>query len=417
MDILQPIVGVALMLSFAYLISESRQTVAWKWVASGIAVQFVLALLLLKIPVLQHAFSFFNDVVLVLDTATQAGTSFVFGYLGGGDLPFVETHPGASFILAFKALPIVLLMSALSALLYYWRILPWVITALSQLFIKTLRLGGALSFGAAANVFLGMVESPLLLKPYLNKLSRGELFALMSCGMATVAGTVLLLYATILAPVVPDALGHIIVASILSIPAALTIARIMVPWHEQNDVAENNNVAFKSEHRSAMEALTTGTLSGVPLLINIIALLIVLVALVTLCNEILALFPSVYGESLTLQRMLGWCFAPIAWLIGIPWSETFTAGSLLGTKVILNEFIAYLNMAQLSEGELSVRSTTILTYALCGFANIGSLGIMIGGLTTLVPERKHEVIQLGAKTIVAGMMATLMTGAVVAILL
>jgi len=340
----------------------------------------------------------------------------VFGYLGGGPLPFEVTQPGASFVLAFRALPLILVVSALSALLFYWRVLPVIVRALSWLLQRSLGVGGAVGLGAAANVFVGMVEAPLLIRPFMARLSRGELFAVMTCGMATIAGTVLALYAAILGPVLPDALGHLLIASILSAPPAITVARLMVPDPAPPTPAGLDAEACRAGASSAMDAVTRGSLDGVKLLINVTAMLIVLVALVHLCNQLLALLPQVAGAELTLQRAFGWAFAPLAWLMGLPWGEAVTGGALIGTKTVLNELIAYLDLAALPDGALTPRSRLILTYALCGFANFASLGIMIGGLATLVPERRGEVVALGLKSLVAGTLATCMTGAVVGLL-
>ena len=336
----------------------------------------------------------------------------VFGYLGGGDLPFAEKFPGASFILAFRALPLILVISALSALLFYWKILPIVVQAFSWSLQKTMGLGGAEGLGVSANIFVGMVESPLFIRPYLKDMTRSELFTLMTTGMATIAGTVMVLYASILSNVIPDIMGHILTASIISVPAAITISKIMVP--ETGQLTSGEMTAPETA-LSAMDAITKGTIQGVKLLINIIAMLIVLVALVHLVNLILGLLPEIGGQPVTLQRLLGLAMAPVVWLMGIPWEEAPVAGALMGTKTILNELLAYLDMSRLAKGALSHKSMVIMTYAMCGFANPGSLGIMIGGMGTMAPERRDEIVALGFRSIVAGTLATCMTGAVVGI--
>jgi CNT family concentrative nucleoside transporter len=259
-----------------------------------------------------------------------------------------------------------------------------------------------------------MVESPLLIRPYLKDMTRSELFTIMTCGMATIAGTVMVLYATILSKSIPDVMGHILTASIISVPAAITISKIMVP-----ETAKTTPGELKSpeEAMSFMDAITRGTIQGIELLINIVAMLIVLVALVYLVNLILDLLPNVGGQPITLQKILGYIMAPVVWLMGVPCKETLTAGSLMGTKTILNELIAYIDMSNLPQGALSPKSLLIMTYAMCGFANPGSLGIMIGGMGTMAPERRDEIIALGFRSIVAGTLATCMTGAVVGMLL
>lgn len=410
---LQSLFGLFVIIALTLLLSENRRLIPWKTVIIGLVLQLVLALLFLKVPFTQSLFAGLNQVVLLLDQATTAGTTFLFGYLGGGEYPFAVTDQTRTFILAFKALPLVIVVSALSSLLFYWRILPWFVQQLARLLTRSMGIGGALGLGAAANIFVGMIEAPLFIRPYLAKLSRAELFALMTTGMATIAGTMMVLYATILSGVREDALGQILSASVISVPAALIIALILVPATSRQTA---DDVAVRSEATGAMDAVTQGTLDGVKLLINIIAMLIVFVALVTLLNLLLAMLPDIAGEPVTLQRILGVIFAPLVWLMGIPASEALSAGALMGIKTILNEFLAYLNLAALPAHTLSPRSQLIMIYALCGFANFGSLGIMLGGLGTLVPERRAEIARLGMKSILAGTFATMMTGAYVGIL-
>jgi len=391
------------LLAIAWIASEQRARVPWRAIVSGLGLQLLLAVLLLKIDFFRNAFLIINDALSVLEKATLAGTGLVFGYLGGGAAPFAVTSQSSVFVLAFRALPLVLVISALSALLFYWRIIPAVVKAISFLLVKTMRVGGVVGLSTAANVFVGMVEAPLFVKPYLARVSRGELFAIMVGGMASIAGTVLFLYGSILGPVVPGAVVHLLIASILSAPAALVVAFLMVPPEE----TMQGKVVLESEATSSIDALTRGTLDGAQLLLNIVAMLIVFVALVALVNLVIAPY--------TLQGMLGWALAPLAWLAGIPWSEAQAAGSLLGTKTVINELVAYLDLAK--ETTLSNRSRLLMTYALCGFANFGSLGIMIGGLGTMCPERRAEIVGLGLKSIIAGTLATCLTAATVALIL
>lgn len=413
MSILQSAVGLLIFLSIAWLLSEQRRRVPWRTVLAGLALQLALAVVLVKLPLSRHLFLIANDIMLSLERATAAGTSFVFGYLGGAPLPFQQSYIGTSFILAFRALPLVLVISALSALLFYWRVLPVIVQGCSRALQRTMGIGGAVGIGAAANVFVGMVEAPLFVRPYLRETSRGELFMIMTCGMATIAGTVMVLYATILQSVIPDAMGHLLVASIISAPAAIIIAALMVP--PEGDTTAGTVVPPQAAE-SSMDAITKGTLQGVGLLLNIVAMLIVLVALVSLLNQILGLLPALGGEAITLQRALGYLLAPLVWLMGVPINETLTAGALMGTKTVLNELIAYTELAHLPPEALSERSRLILTYAMCGFANPGSVGIMVGGLGTMVPERRGDIVALGLKSIIAGTLATSMTGAVIGIL-
>jgi len=409
----QGLVGLVGIVALAWGISERRGAVPWRYVGVGLALQLVIALILLKLPYVQYAFIALNFAVQALQDATREGASFVFGYLAGGPAPFEIIEPNNMFILAFRALPLILVVSALSAILFHWRILPAIVDGVGWALRRSMGVGGALAVGSAANIFVGMVEAPLLIRPYLKRITRAELFALMTMGMATIAGTVMVIYATVLETVIPNAMGHIVTASLISAPAALAIAALMVP-----ERAEPTAGGLDEEDPAAgtMDALVRGTGSGIQLLLNVTAMLIVLVALVALVNIVLGLAPNVAGEAITVQRIFGWMFAPVAWAIGVPWVEAAEAGRLLGTKVALNEFIAYLDMAALPPDALSDRSRLILVYALCGFANFGSLGIMVGGLATMVPERRSEIAGLGMKSILSGFLATCMTGAWVGLL-
>jgi CNT family concentrative nucleoside transporter len=410
MDALHSLAGLAMLVALSWAISEQRGGVHWRLVASGIGLMVILAGLLLKVPILRDAVFSLNGALNVLETATQAGTGFAFGYLGGASPPFAEVNPQFSYVLAFRALPLVLVVSALSALLFYWRILPLVVKAFAWMLERTMGLGGAVGLSAAANVFVGMVEAPLVIKPYLARLSRSELFMVMVCGMATIAGTVMALYGAILGPVVPDAIGHILIASIVSTPAALVVSALMVP----GPMTREENIEIGRQDASAMDAIARGTVEGLQLVLQIVAMLIVLIALVYLANAALSLLPDVNDAPVTLQRIFGWVFAPLAWAAGVSWEEAHAAGALLGTKTVLNEFIAYIDMAKLPSDVLSPRAKLLMTYALCGFANFGSLGIMIGGMGAMVPERRAEVVELGMKSIVAGTIATCMAASVVA---
>ena len=375
--------------------------------------QLAVALLLLKLPPVRVLFSALNDAVLALQTASEAGTSFVFGYLGGAPLPF-ETQPGtSSLVLAFRALPLVVVVSALTSLLTYWRILPLIVRGLSFVFERAFGIGGAVALSTAANIFVGMVEAPLFIRSYLRQLSRGELFMVMCTGMASIAGTVLFLYVTILGGVIDDVAGQLLTASIMSAPASIMIAWLMVPLEGPRTAGTLGG--GEAPPTSSMDAIAQGTERGLALLLSIVAMLLVLVALVALANSLLGLLPDVAGEELTLERMLGWAMAPVVWLIGVPWSEAPQAGSLMGIKTVLNELLAYLELAELAP-TLSERTRLIMTYALCGMANFGSVGIMVGGFTAMAPDRRSEIVELGLKSVVGGTLATLSTGAVVGII-
>jgi CNT family concentrative nucleoside transporter len=408
------LLGLAALLAVAWALSEDRRRIPWRTVIAGIALQWALALLLLFFPPANAVIFVLNDGATALQSATQAGTSFVFGYLGGPPLPFAETHPGASFILAFQALPLVLTISALASLLFYWGVLQRITGAFAWLLRRVMGIGGALALGAAVHVFVGMIEAPLLVRPYLARMQRGELFALMTCGMAGVAGTVMVIYASFLAPLVPNALGNILIASVISTPAGLAVAALLVPFGRA-EVAEERLV-IEDPPVSALDALVKGTIDGVPVLVGIVATLLVAVAFVALINAALGGLPHWGDAAITLQRLFSWPFRPAMWLIGLPWDEAGTAATLMATKTVLNEFVAYLNLSTLPPDTFAPRSRLILTYALCGFANFGSLGIVIGGFGAMVPERRHEVVALGLRSILSGTLATCMSGAVVGLL-
>jgi CNT family concentrative nucleoside transporter len=408
------LLGLAALLAIAWVLSEDRRRIPWRTVAAGVALQWALALLLLFFPPANAVIFLLNDGATALQNATQTGTRFVFGYLGGPPLPFVETHSGASFILAFQALPLVLTISALASLLFYWGVLQRITAAFAWLLRRAMGIGGALALGAAVHVFVGMIEAPLLVRPYLARMQRGELFALMTCGMAGVAGTVMVIYASFLAPLIPDALGNILIASVISTPAGLAVAALMVPFGPVE--AAEERLVVQDPPVSTMDALVKGTIDGVPVLVGIVATLLVAVAFVALINAALGQLPHWGGDAVTLQRIFALPFRPVMWLIGLPWDEAGTAAALMGTKTVLNEFVAYLNFSALSADTFAPRSRLILTYALCGFANFGSLGIMIGGLGAMLPERRHEVVALGLRSILSGTLATCMSGAVAGML-
>ena len=398
--------GIAALLAFAWLVSERRAAIRGRTVLVGVALQWALAALLLHVPPARDAVLLLDHAAQALQRATDAGSTLLFGYLAAGPLPFVETRPGASIVLAFKILPLVLVISALSAALFHWGVLQRAAGAFAALLRRPMGIGGPLALGAAVHVFVGMIEAPLLIRPYLASLSRGELHALMACGLAGVAGTVMVLYATILGPVLPDALAQIVTASIISTPAALAVAALMVPFGPGTaDATIDTRPAA-----GTIDALVRGTADGMGPLVGIATNLIVAVALVTLVNA--ALQPL----GTTLQALAAIPFRPVMWLIGIPWAETGAAAQLMGTKTILNEFVAYLDLAALPDTALSPHSRRILVYALCGFANLGSLGILVGGLGAMLPDRRAEIAALGPRSVLAGTIATCLSGAVAGIL-
>ena len=427
LQFLQPIVGISLILLISTLCSERRHDIDRLEVIKGLVFQFLLCWALLKIPFFQYLFEGLNSAVGAIQKASAAGTSLVFGYLGGGALPFQETTPGASFILGFQALPMIIIFSALSAVLYHWRILPIVVTVFAWLLGRLLKVKGATSFATVASVFVGLVEAPLLIRPYLQSLSRAELFIVMSSGMATISGTVLVLYASFLQQSVPNVASHLLVASIISAPGAVILGLMVIP-HERAELAPEELEHSKSEsmmvveleakkYHSLMEAIAEGTQQGVKLFAGVASMLIVLVALVSLANGILSLLPDVMGSSITLQRVVGVLMQPLAWSMGIVWSDTGVAGELMGTKLVLNEFIAYLDLSKLPPHAIEEKSRVILTYVLCGFANFGSLGIVIAGLGSMIKDRQREIIEMGAKSLLVGTLSTCLSACLAAILI
>ena len=417
MTYFQATLGIFAFIGIAIVLSEQRRLPNWRLVAGGLGLQFAFALLAFRFEALQVVLQAINRVVQAITTAVESGTSLVFGYLGGDPAnvayPFELSDTNATVILAFRVLPLILFVTAFSAVLWHLRILPALVRGFSFVLRRSLGVGGAVGVSAAANIFMGMVESPALIRPCLRSLTRSELFIVMTCGMATVAGSVLVLYSVVLQDVLDNALGHVLTASVISAPAAIMLAAIMVP---ESATSNADEVEMRSSYQSVMDAITKGTGDGLRLMLNVAAMLIVLVALVALINSLLALLPAVGGQDISLQAVFGWLFAPLVWLMGIPWSEAPLAGSLMGTKTVLNEFLAYLALAELPAGALGERSTVILTYALCGFANFGSLGIMIAGLSGMCPERAEEIVGLAMKTLVSGTLATCMTGAVAGML-
>jgi concentrative nucleoside transporter, CNT family len=408
--LLHQALGLVGLVGLCVALSEDRRAIPWRTVLSALALGALLAGLFVGVPQLSRLLSALNGAVDALEAATRAGTSLVFGFLGGGALPYAESRPGASFVLAFRALPLLLVVSALSALLFHVGVLPLVVRGFARVLSRTLGIGGAVGVSAAANVFVGMVEAPLVVKPYLARLSRGELFIVMTCGMATIAGSVLVLYASIVGPVVPDALGHLLIASFVSTPVAIAVSTTLVPCR----VGDSEELALPPEDPSALAALTRGTLEGLSLWLNVMAMLIVFVALVSLANALLAVLPSVAGAPLSLERLLGWLFSPLAFLIGVPLHEAPQVGALLGKKTVLNELVAYLDLPAVAAAGLSARSRLLAIYALCGFANFGSVGIMLGGLSGLLPEaRRAELASLGLKSVLSGLLATCITAALI----
>jgi CNT family concentrative nucleoside transporter len=410
---LQAALGLCVFVALALPFSSNMRRINWKLVVIAVVLQFAICILLLKVPVISDGLAAVNRAVGALGAATREGTSFIYGYLGGGSPPFTVTNPGALVTFAFQVLPLVIVMSALSALFWFWRILPLVVRAIAWVFERALDTRGPAGLAATANVFLGQIEAPLLVRPYIASMTRYELLLLMTAGMATIAGSVMVIYAAMLGPQFEGILGHLITKSIMSVPAAILFAHVMLP--DEAEAAHAKSAEPPRIYEGAMDAISRGTSDGLNIYLNILAILLVLIAFVALLNSALDVLPHPGGAPLTLERMAGWVFAPMAWLMGIPWGEALTSGSLIGVKTVLNEFIAYLRLADLPHDALSERSRLITIYAVCGFANISSIGIQISGIGAMAPERKRDLADLGLRALVAATLASTMTGAIVGI--
>ncbi|XUU60494.1 NupC/NupG family nucleoside CNT transporter [Erythrobacter sp. HA6-11] len=406
----QGLLGLAVITALAWALSENRKDVpSWRWIGGALVLQLVLALAIVRLPFVWNIIGLANDGVTAIERATLDGSSYMFGYLGGAPLPFeLKEGTAAPVIIAFQILPLVIVFSALAALLWHWGVLRWLVNGLSFLLRKSLKVSGVVGLAGGANMFLGVVESPLAVRAYFAKMSRAELFQVMVLAMATISGAILILYATTLSQTVPDAVGHMIAASLISLPAALLMAKLMVPG-EGTTQTDDSEPGLKYE--SSIDAIVKGTMDGMQLFLAVIAIIIVVFAFVSLADQILAVFGQVGGEALTLKRIFGWLFAPLMWLIGVPWDQAQAAGGLMGTKSILNEYVAYLELAALPSDTFDDRSLLIVTYALCGVANLASVGLLVSTIGTLCPERRAEAAALGMKSWLAGNFATLMTGA------
>ena len=408
---MQSLLGLLAILTACWLVSEDKKRFPFRLAAGALIVQAALVLALFAIPGSQGVLSAVTGVVDGLAAATNRGAQFVFGYLAGGPQPFAVDNQPALFTFAFQVLPLILVISALSALLWHWKILKWITQAFGVLFQKTMGLGGASALAVAANIFLGMIESPIVIRAYLDKLTRAELFLMMVVGLATVAGSTMVAYAAILSPVMANAAGHVLVASIVSAPAGVLLARIIIPEKKgEGGAAADYGSALKYD--SSIDAIVKGTADGLMVVLNISAVLIVFVALVALVNIMVGGL-WLFGEPVTVERLLGYAFTPVAWLTGVEWAEAGKAGWLLGVKLTLTEFVAFIELGKIPAGEMSERTRMLMTYALCGFANIGSVGITVTGLSVLMPERREEVLGMVWKALFAGFLATLMTAAVV----
>jgi len=412
-DQFRGVIGIAVLIGIAWAISENRKAhPGWRWIAGALALQGLLAVLIVRVPAVWAAVGLVNNAVSAVEAATLKGSSYMFGYLGGAELPFaLKEGAQPPLVIAFQILPLVIVFSALAALLWHWGVLRWMVNGLSFLLRRSLGVSGVVGLSGGASVFLGVVEAPLVTRAYFARISRTELFQIMTLTMATISGAILILYATTLRDTVPDAVGHMISASLISLPAALLIARLMVPGSSDDVATEVEKEDPGLRYESSIDAIVKGTMDGMQLFLSVIAVIITVFALVALVDMALALLPLVDGDPLTLKRLLGWALAPFMWLLGVPWGEAQAAGGLMGTKAVLNEYVAYLELAALPAGTLGPRATLIVTYALCGVANLASVGLLVSTIGTLCPERRAEAAGLGMKSWISGNLASAMTGA------
>ncbi|MFI4935808.1 MAG: NupC/NupG family nucleoside CNT transporter, partial [Caulobacterales bacterium] len=410
----QSLVGVAVTIGLCWALSEGRRRFPWKLAIGAVIVQAALVLLLFGLPAARSVLAGAGRAVDGLSGSTQAGVTFVFGFLAGGaGQPYAVTNPGGLFVFAFRVLPVILVICALSALLWHWRILKWITQAFGLIFQKTMGLRGPPALAVAATVFMGQVEGPIFIRSYLASLSRSELFMLLAVGMSCVSGSTMVAYATILKNVLPNAAAHVLTASIISAPAGVLLARVLVPRDPLTERPGEGDAGADKVYESSVDALIKGTGDGLQIVLNVGATLIVFVALVAMVNGLLGLLAPIGGAPPSVERGLGVIFAPLAWCLGIDWKEAPIAGSLLGVKLVLTEFTAFIDLSKLGPAVISERTRVIMTYALCGFANIASVGINVAGYSVLVPERRKEVMGMVWKAMMAGFLATCMTASVV----
>lgn len=410
----QSLLGIVTVLGICWALSERRSAFPLRLALGVIALQVLLVLVLFGLAPARAVLAGAGHAVEGLASATQSGVAFVFGFLAGGEgQPYTPTNPGAMFVFAFRVLPVILVVCALAALLWHWRILRWITEGFGFVFSRTMGLRGPPALATAATVFMGQVEGPIFIRSYLPHLSRSELFMLIAVGMACVSGSTLVAYATILHDVLPDAASHVLIASIISAPAGVLLARILVPRDPAAEVPSDLLHGTDKVYDSSIDALIKGTGDGLNIVLNVGATLIVFVALVALVNQVLHVLPPVGGASVSVERILGMLFAPLAWTMGVPWREAPAAGSLLGVKLVLTEFTAFINLSQIPAAEMGERTRVIMTYALCGFANIASVGINLAGFSVLVPERRAEITAMVWRAMLAGFLATCMTGSVI----
>ena len=396
------------LVALAIPFSENPKIINYRYIIYAIVAQLALAVIFIKLPFITIFFEFLAQGVTVLQEGTEQGAQFLFGY------PGIESgvYPSLLSTFAFGILPYIIVMSCVSAILWNWGVLPFIVNIFSKICQKLFNIGGPIGLGAAANIFVGQVEAPMLIRPYLDKLSKKELLILMTAGMATVAGSVMIALITVLESKFIDInlIQHFITASILSIPAAIMYANILIP---SNTITDFSDQQTPKVYKNTMDAITRGTSDGANIALSVGSILIAFIALVYFANSFLGMVSGWFGFNLSIELVLGYIFAPIAWLMGIPWGEALIAGELLGIKTTLNEFVAYYSLASLEDGLLSERSKLITLYGLCGFANFSSVGILVAGISSMSPGRKTDLISVSFKALIGATLASCMTGLVV----
>lgn len=409
-DNARALLGIVLIYGVCWVLSEKRKLFPFRLIIGATIMQFVFALILFGIPFVRAILFKANDVVDGLQNATRAGTSFVFGYVG--DNVAAEQLMGGSPppLFFFQILPIVIVVAALSAILWHWRILQWVTNGFAYIFQRAMGLGGATSLAVSANVFMGMTEAPVLIRPYIKGMTRSELLIMMTAGFATIAGSVLVVYGSFLEGKMDNPLAQLLTASIMAAPAAVAVALCLIP--ETTPATERMKEPDFS-YSSTMDAFSTGASDGLKIVLNIATMLIAALALLWLVNAGLGAFPDVAGAPLSIERILGWVFAPLMYMIGVPMGEAAQSGSLMGVKTVLTEFVAFLQLAEVPADAMDPRTRIITAHAICGFANFGSMGILIGGLSIVEPARRDDFLALAWRTLLAGTLATCLSGAVV----
>ena len=440
------VLGMFVLLGIGWLLSTDRRAIPWRVVIWGIGLQLIFAVFILKTPLGEAIFAGVNDVVIALLGFTIEGARFLFGNLvwnnvpvgtgaAGGNAPIAaagETVAQTGAFFAFNVLPTIIFFSSLMTLLYYFGVMQAVVKGVAWVMMRTMRTSGAETLSAAGNIFLGQTEAPLLIKPFVRTMTMSELMTVMVGGMATVAGGVMAAYVGMLVFYFPDIAGHLLAASVMSAPAALVFAKLMVPEKEEPVTRGSLRVSVEKPDVNAIDAAARGAGEGLMLALNVGAMLLAFIALVALVNALIGLVGDWTGvtdlmrnagglgadQRLTLEVLLGWLLAPLAWVMGVPWSDATAVGSLLGVKTVLNEFVAYLNLSAMlgPDSELSPRSVVIATYALCGFANFSSIAIQIGGIGGLAPERRSDLAKLGLRAMVGGSLAAFMTATIAGML-